>query len=322
MQKNHSSNVRRAIGLVTLAALAACGHEVTDPRALLGDVRHMSAVPAMPAPVVGHVFESATPPAAPAGESARTSLSPLPAERPCIAFVGSRVAGTIDAEVQRAFAATRPTRRTELLPATDREVVDHLMLGRGDFGLLGGALSQREVHAGLRQQPLGVELFAVTVAPTCPVRSLTHMQVRQIFTGALTDWSQLGEAPQPIVAVVPAEQALAERAERTLIPGDSFAPGCVRAADERHVVDQLLQHRGAIGVIRITAGQREGGQKLLQIDWTPPTPEAFAYGTYPYGMPLQLVTSGAPGENARRFAEFAASPEGRALLGRTLAFTP
>ena len=68
------------------------------------------------------------------------------------------------------------------------------------------------------------------------------------------------------------------------------------------------------------AEPREQGLKLIQIDWTPPTPEAFGYGTYPYGVPLQLVTSGHPDRRALGFLDFAESQQGRSLLARTLNF--
>jgi hypothetical protein len=62
----------------------------------------------------------------------------------------------------------------------------------------------------------------------------------------------------------------------------------------------------------------ERGLKLLQIDWTAPSFDAFHYGTYPYALPLQLVTSGTPTGEALRFLEFGKSDSGRELLGRAL----
>ena len=96
-------------------------------------------------------------------------------------------------------------------------------------------------------------------------------------------------------------------------------PRIAGPADRTARARQLDQ---AIGIVRVTAEPREQGQKLIQIDWTPPTPEAFGFGTYPYGVPLQLVTSGQPNESARRFLDFVRSAEGRQLLGRNLTFVP
>lgn len=259
--------------------------------------------------------------AAPIGEPAPTRSALAEPEIQVVA-IGRNARSSCDADLIAAYRSTLRDMQCRTVACTDRETVDLMMLARADFGLIGGKLSRREVQAGLRQTQIGVELFALSVAPDSDVRSLTPQQVRQIFTGAATEWSQLGFEGGEITAVVPSDGALAERAERVLIPGDRFASRCVAVQSERHAVDQLLQHPDAIAIVRITAEPREPGQQLVQIGWTPPTPAAFGYGTYPFGIPLQLVTSGQPDQQALDFLAFAESDEGRRLLGRTLTFVP
>ena len=259
-------------------------------------------------------------PAAPMLESAPADRVLRPQTKELRVVIGNNATPSFDRKLHSAYEATLTNETVSTMVTSDREAVEYLMVGRARFGLIGGSLSPREIRAGLRQTQVGVELFAVSVSPLSSVRSLSGSQVRQIFTGQVTDWQQLGFAAEPIVPIVPSERLLAERAERMLMPGDSFASTCVRVSSERHVADQILQNRGAIGIVRVTAEPREPGQKLLQIDWTPPTPEAFGYGTYPYGIPLQLITSGRHDEHAMNFVRFAASAEGRAMLSRTLTF--
>ena len=108
----------------------------------------------------------------------------------------------------------------------------------------------------------------------------------------MCSWPQLGLDGGAIVAVVPSSRALAERAARTLIPGDSFASVCLAVASERHVADQLLREPGAIGIVNVTGQARSDGLRLLPIDWSAPSLDGFQYQTYPYGIPVTLVTSG------------------------------
>jgi len=236
---------------------------------------------------------------------------------PAIVAVGRNAAHCVGTAMEQAFAAACPDLTGSFVACRDRDGVELLMTGRVDLALIGGRLSVREQQAGMRQTQLGVELFALAVAADFPVHSLTRVQVRQIFTGEITDWQQIGYDRGPIVPVVPADQELADRAAQALILGDNFTAAAIRVAGERHVADQILRNRGAIGVVRVTAAM-EAGQKLLQIDWTAPTAEAFAYGTYPYGVPLQLVTGSQPTTAAQHFLQFMRSESGRELLGRTL----
>ncbi|MBL9078373.1 MAG: substrate-binding domain-containing protein [Planctomycetes bacterium] len=253
-----------------------------------------------PVPVVAAVDPYAAPP------SPAPLVEPRPAApRPATTRIalGQHAVHVIDDGLQRGFDATASGHTAVFLPRTDRDAIDLLLLGEADFAVVGTQLSPREQQAGLQQSRLGVELFALAVAPDSPVRSLTRQQVRQVFTGAVTDWQQLGLPSGPIVAVAPAEQRKAERAARTLLPGDGFAESVVRVASNRHVADQILQHPTAIGIVTIDA-DKVSGMQLIAIDWCPPTPEAYEHGTYPFGVPVHLVTAGPPAGEARRFLDY------------------
>lgn len=271
-------------------------------------------------PATGHLYGYASAPPAPMGESAGASRSLKPRVEELLIAVGRNAQASFDKKLRGAYEGTLTNQTVRHIQSSDREVIELLMTGRADFGLIGGSLSQREIQAGLRQTQVGVELFALSISPLSSVRSLSRSQVRQIFTGQVTDWQQLGFNSGAIVPIVPSDKLVAQRAERTLMTGDAFASTCLRVSSERHVADQILQHAGAIGIVRVTAGAREPGQKLIQIDWTPPTPAAFGYGTYPFGIPLQLVTSGIRNRSANDFLSFAESDLGRSLFARTLTF--
>lgn len=324
MDKLPTIDVRGKLALAGIALLAtACDFgETPDPRKLAitnpPPVVEPRAVVIEPATC--ELVDYASPPPAPMAESARLTRKPGANIEELVVAIGRQAQPSFDDRLRAAYEGSLTNQTVRTVQSSDREVVELLMSGRADFGLIGGTLSQREIQAGMRQTQLGVELFALSVSPLSSVRSLSPSQIRQIFTGQVTDWQQLGFDGGKIVPVVPSDKMLAHRAERTLMPGDAFASTCIRVRSERHVADQLLQHKGAIGIVRVTDGRREAGQKLIQIDWTPPTAAAFGYGTYTFGIPLQLVTSGMPGRRSETFREFAASQNGRALLGRTLTF--
>lgn len=321
MRNDSTSRVRWGLApCLALAALAACTmgsdpnpSEVRRDLALGAPKRSPADEQVVPATVM--LGPVAAAPAPLAESSVRQEIAD---REHLVVAVGRDAAQCFDGAAEKAFAAACPDLAGSFLACPDRDALDLMMVGRADFALFSGCLSARELHAGLRQTRLGFELFALAVAPDFPARSLTRAQVRQVLTGQVSDWQQLGYDAGPVVAVVPAERGLAERAARALILGDDFAASAVRVATERHVADQILRNKGAIGVVRLTGRPLESGQRLLQIDWTSPSPEAFGYGTYPFGVPVQLVTSGQPSGLALRFLQFARSEDGVELLGRTL----
>lgn len=192
------------------------------------------------------------------------------------------------------------------------------MVGRADAVLFAGKLRPQDLHAGLRGNSIGTELWAVAVASDSPVRSLGHELLKQALTGEVIDWRPLGFELGPIAVVVPAHQATAARAARTLVPGNRFASSALHCGEPDQIAQQLRRQKGALAVVRVPAQGLGAGVRLLAIDGVSPTPAAFASGAYPYGVPLQLVTAGPATGVAQRWIGFAGSPEGRELLGQAL----
>jgi phosphate transport system substrate-binding protein len=232
--------------------------------------------------------------------------------------LGRHAAHAFGDSAEKAFATAWPGATVAVTVCLDQDPCELLLAGRADLAVIAGGLSAREQDAGLRQVRLGFELFALVVPADSPVRSLTSAQVRQVLTGEARTWSQLGFDGGEIVVVGPADAGTAERAERALMPGDRLAESALRAASERHVAAQLLQHKGAIGIVQVTDAPLEADMKAIQIDWCSPTADAFSYGTYPAGLPIHVVTPGPASADAMRLLEFSRSAESREVLSRTM----
>lgn len=254
---------------------------------------------------------------APGYESALNGREATAPRRPVIVAVGNNAKSMCDPAFKSGFTKLASDLDVSFADCKDRDAVELRLVNRVDMALLGGSLSPRERRAGLRQTRIALELFALAVAADFPLQSVSSSQMRQLLTGTVHDWQQLGCNRGAVVVVIPSHGPLASRAARKMILGDNFTANAVRSSSDRHVADQILRNPGAIAVVRVKTTPTMG-MKLLQIDWTPPTPEAFGYGTYPYGMPLQVVTSGKPDAVVQRFLEYAASQDGRELLGRSL----
>lgn len=294
----------------------ACSGTVLDPEAILAEAPPRTASSTVLHPATGGVHplaQPATPPAAPVAEVARPA-SP----RSTVIAVGRRAQPSLGEQAQRAFGQSLEGGRCERIDSSDRGAIELLKVGDADFALIGGQLSPLDLRGGLRQTQVGVELFGVVIAGQPGLESLTSQQVRGIFTGALSDWSQLGRGAGPITAIVPADPRTQERAAGVLITGDRFASSCRRAAGEPALADMLDEEPGALAVVRLTAARRASGQRVLDINWTSPSLEAFRYGTYPFGVPVQLITTGEGAAAAAPFLRFARTAAGREHLGRHL----
>lgn len=72
-----------------------------------------------------------------------------------------------------------------------------------DIGMTSRELKESELmrYKDLHSFPIGYDGIAVVVNPTLPVNNLTYNQLRDIFTGAVTNWNQMGGPDKAIVVV-------------------------------------------------------------------------------------------------------------------------
>jgi ABC-type phosphate transport system substrate-binding protein len=241
-----------------------------------------------------------------------------PARQVTTIALGIDAAHVLDTTVQRAVAQGCPELFAKYAPCSDRDAVEVLMVGRAEFGVIGGPLSPREVEAGLCQTRIGIELFALAVAQDLPARSLSRAQVRQVLTGEVTRWEQFGYEGGEITVFAPADRNMAQRAARALMPGDNFAATARRVDSQRELASNILVVGGSIGIVHVLDQPLEAGLRLLQIDWIAATAETFESDTYPFGQAVHLVTSGPPTGTSLKFLEYVRSEDGRSLLQRCL----
>ena len=67
------------------------------------------------------------------------------------------------------------------------------MDGVCDIGMASRALKDSETEAGLVPMTIAMDGIAVIVSPENPVEGLTSEQVRDIYMGEITEWSEVNE---------------------------------------------------------------------------------------------------------------------------------
>jgi len=170
-------------------------------------------------------------------------------------------------------------------------------------------------------EPLGVVGTAMAVNQDNPVKGLTLAQVRRVFSGELTNWSQVGGADLQIrVFIRDTTAATRQSFDEFVFAGTpvAYAPGATVVASNAEMIANIHAFAGAAGMVTLKQATVDDARlRLLAIDGVPATMAALNDGSYKIRRPLYLVYPVEPGwmkPEVKLFLDFVRSPEGQKIL--------
>lgn len=183
--------------------------------------------------------------------------------------------------------------------------------GQLDWAALGRHLLVAERAAGLVETPIAWDALTLLAPRDLPVESLSLVQIAAIFTGEITNWSEVGGPDLAVVAFGFTERSGLAGAFRDLVLepvyGDDgrLSPSVRLLSFDLEVFDKVGRTPGAVGFcLRSTEGyEGKTPPKLLAVGGVLPTVETIASGRYSLARPLVYVTKGLPQGKAASFLD-------------------
>lgn len=153
------------------------------------------------------------------------------------------------------------------------------------------------------------------------VASLTKRQVEQIFTGDITDWSQVGGTPGKISIYTrnTSSGTYSDFKELAMKKRD-YAGSSQKMAGNEQIAAEVAKNPNGIGYVGL-AYLHDPGIKTVAIDGVMPTEENVQAKKYAYARPTFYYTNGEPSGEAAKFVEFTLSDEGQRVV-RKVGFVP
>ena len=186
--------------------------------------------------------------------------------------------------------------------------------GRCDIGLASRSLKNEEVESGLTETVLAYDGIAVIVNIENPVSDLDVQTIAKIYTGEITNWSEVGGNDAEIVLV-------GREAGSGTRDGFESITGTEDACQYRQeltstgdVITAVSQNPGAIGYASVASVKDT--VKALTVGGVAPSNETILDGTYVIQRPFVLVTK-ADAElsaAAKAFFDYALSAEAHELI--------
>ena len=186
--------------------------------------------------------------------------------------------------------------------------------GSCDIGLSSRAL--KDTESGLVGTTVALDGIAVIVNANCGVDDLSVEQISKIYTGEITNWSEVGGADLEIACIGRESgsgtrdgfESITDTKDKCVLSQELTSTGAVISA--------VASSENAIGYASLSAVEGQSGIKALTVNGVACTEETVKDGSYEIQRPFVMVTKeGAElSEAAKAFFDFATSADAADLI--------
>jgi len=159
---------------------------------------------------------------------------------------------------------------------------------------------------------MALDGIAVIVHPSNPVSELAKDQIKAIYTGKISDWSEVGEKKGKIVVISrDSASGTFEAFNHLALDKERVRPESLLNASNNAVAMTVASTPGAIGYIGL--GYLSPKVKSLKVNGVEPTKENVVNGSYILARKLFMYTKGEPEGIIKQFVDFILSSDGQKL---------
>lgn len=190
--------------------------------------------------------------------------------------------------------------------------IEAVSSGTSHIGTSSRDLKEEEEGLGLTDIPIAFDGIAVIVNSENPVDELSTEQLRQVFSGEITNWSELGGEDRDIDLVNRDEASGTREAFKKIVMGDDarFDRSAVVLPGTGQVRDVVSRSAGAIGYISVGFVEPRFSSaevKSLRVDGVEASEETVTSGKYPIARRLHFFTKGEPSGLAKKYIDYVLS---------------
>ena len=155
--------------------------------------------------------------------------------------------------------------------------------------------------------------IAVIVNPANSVAALSKKQLKDIFTGKISNWNQVGGSDEKIDVVSrDTSSGTFEAFGELALSKEKVRADALMQASNQAVASVVEKTTGAIGYVGL--GYITSSVKALAVDGVVASKDSVLTNKYGIGRPLFMYTNGAAKGLAKEFIDFILSPEGQKLV--------
>jgi len=168
-------------------------------------------------------------------------------------------------------------------------------------------------HVDPQAHVVAMDGIVVIVNPANPISGLTIKQIKDIYTGSVSNWKELGGNDEKIVVISrDSSSGTFEAFGALVLGGAKVRPEALLQASNQAVASGVARTQGAIAYVGL--GYISSEVKALQVNGVTPSKETVLTDKYPISRPLYMYTNGKPTGTTRDFLDFVMSKEGQKIV--------
>ena len=186
--------------------------------------------------------------------------------------------------------------------------------GRCDIGLSSRDLKDEEKLAGLTATVLAYDGIAIIVNPENPVSDLSVETIAMIYSGEITNWSEVGGNDGEIVLIGREAGSGTRDGFESITDTEDICQYRQELTSTGDVITTVSQNPGAIGYASVASVK--DSVKALAVDGVEPTEETIKDGSYVVQRPFVLVTKSDAklSEAAQKFFDYITSTDANEII--------
>ncbi|MBU1168244.1 MAG: phosphate ABC transporter substrate-binding protein [Proteobacteria bacterium] len=232
---------------------------------------------------------------------------------------GSTTVLPIAQKATEAYMALHPDTVITLSGGGSGNGIKAIIDGTATIGNSSRFIKDKEVKQAVDQNAypvphrIAIDCIVPIIHKNNPVSDLSKEKLRDIYTGKITNWKDVGGPDMKIVVISrDSSSGTFDAWKELVLDGERVTPAALTQPSNGGLVTQISGTKGAIGYIAL--GYINTDVKVVSVDGIKGSEQTAKNGRYTISRPLFMFTAGWPEGETLDFINFILSPKGQALV--------
>jgi len=216
-------------------------------------------------------------------------------------------------QLKNAYVKANPSVKIDILAQGSSHAFSNLDAGTADIGMSSRKVKQKELDKfeakgkALVEHVAAWDMIAVIVNDKNPVRKLSLKQIEGIFTGSISNWSEVGGADAPIsIYTRNTSSGTYKSFSKLAMSGKDYGTNCQKLEGNQPIVTEVAKNVNGIGYVGFAYAKGEN-YKTVKVENV--SAKVSKIAKYPLARKLYYYTVGQPEGASAKFLTWATSSE-------------